>query len=77
METRPSILTLEGLSFTYPEGDSPVLRSVDLEVPTGQFATLCGPSGCGKTTLLRHLKSVLAPHGKREGRVLFDGTPLE
>lgn len=77
METRPSILTLEGLSFTYPEGDSPVLRSVDLEVPKGQFATLCGPSGCGKTTLLRHLKSVLAPHGKREGRVLFDGTPLE
>lgn len=71
------ILVLQGVSFTYPEGEVPVLRGVDLTIPKGQFVTLCGPSGCGKTTLLRHLKSVLTPHGRREGRILFDGVPLE
>ncbi|MFR2043897.1 MAG: hypothetical protein ACLS4A_13770 [Oscillospiraceae bacterium] len=30
---------------------------------------LCGKSGSGKTTLLRHLKTVLAPHGKRSGDI--------
>ena len=38
---------------------------------------LCGKSGSGKTTLLRHLKPVLAPHGKRSGEILFGGIPLE
>ena len=39
--------------------------------------TLCGPSGCGKTTLLRQLKTVLAPHGTRTGDILFEETPLD
>ena len=38
---------------------------------------LCGKSGSGKTTLLRHLKPVLAPHGKRSGQILFGGIPME
>ena len=38
---------------------------------------LCGKSGSGKTTLLRHLKPVLAPHGKRTGEILFGGVPME
>ena len=38
---------------------------------------LCGKSGSGKTTLLRHLKPVLAPHGKKNGTILFDGIPME
>ena len=38
---------------------------------------LCGKSGSGKTTLLRHLKSVLAPHGKHTGTILFNGVPME
>lgn len=37
---------------------------------------LCGASGCGKTTLLRQLKPVLTPHGKKEGDILFKGESL-
>jgi energy-coupling factor transport system ATP-binding protein len=38
---------------------------------------VCGQTGCGKSTLLRNLKSILAPHGKREGEILFYDRPIE
>ncbi|MEM5767137.1 MAG: ATP-binding cassette domain-containing protein, partial [Bacillota bacterium] len=55
--------TIKHLTFSYPEQESNALRDVNLSIDQGQFVTLCGPSGCGKTTLLKQLKSVLAPHG--------------
>jgi len=33
----------------------PVLRGLDLDIPTGQFLAVVGKSGCGKSTLLRLL----------------------
>ena len=38
---------------------------------------MAGPSACGKSTLLRQLKTVLAPHGRKEGTILFNGIPLD
>ncbi len=70
------LLTLCGLSFTYPEQAEPALRELSLTVEEGAFLVLCGPSGCGKSTLLRQLKPVMAPHGLREGEILFRGRPL-
>ena len=68
---------IQNLTFTYPEQEIPALRNVDLSLHPGDFAVLAGPSGCGKSTLLRQLKTVLAPHGNKEGTILFHGTPLE
>ena len=69
---------IENLSFAYPAaGEKLSLNEVSLQVEQGEYVVLCGKSGSGKTTLLRHLKPVLTPHGRRRGRVLFNGVPIE
>ncbi len=70
------IYTIKNLTFSYPQQEKKVLDNISFSIRKGQFIVLCGPSGCGKTTLLRQLKTVLAPHGKRSGEILFEGTPL-
>ncbi len=73
-----ALIAIEDLSFSYPTaGETLSLDHVSLQVNAGEYVALCGRSGSGKTTLLRHLKTVLTPHGRRSGRVLFDGVPLE
>lgn len=48
------VLTLSsiGKTFTSGDGDVPVLRGVDLVVPSGQSVAIVGRSGSGKTTML-------------------------
>lgn len=72
-----ALIALEELNFRYPEASALALDEVSLCLEAGDFVLIIGPSGCGKTTLLRSLKTVLAPYGKRGGRVLFDGRPLD
>ncbi|WP_438349657.1 ABC transporter ATP-binding protein [Paenibacillus sp. FA6] len=69
--------TIEELSFSYPGQETAVLSAINLTINSGEFITICGRSGCGKSTLLRHLKTILTPHGKRNGRISFNGQPIE
>ena len=71
------LASIQNLTFTYPEQSVPVLKDVSLSLRSGDFAVLAGPSGCGKSTLLRQLKTVLTPHGVREGRILLKGTTVD
>ena len=71
------ILSVQDLSFSYPEEEKKALRGISLRVEEGEFLLLCGPSGCGKTTFLRLLKRELAPHGQREGSICYAGVPEE
>ena len=68
---------VEALSFTYPNAAEPALKNVSFSVGTGDFVTICGLSGSGKSTLLRQLKPLISPHGKKEGRIFFEGQPIE
>ncbi|WP_199228838.1 ABC transporter ATP-binding protein [Sporanaerobacter acetigenes] len=71
------IYRIKDLSFTYPLMKTKALNNINLTINTGEFITICGKSGSGKSTLIRQLKTILTPHGAKEGEIYFFGQPLE
>ena len=71
------IVTVNNLTFCYPESKTPAIENLSLSVKDGEFLVLCGQSGCGKSTLLRQLKPQLSPHGIKRGEILFNGIPID
>lgn len=71
------IYQIKNLSFRYPGVEKPALNQLNLNVEQGTFVVICGKSGCGKTTLIRQMKTCLAPFGELNGEILFDKEPLE
>jgi phospholipid/cholesterol/gamma-HCH transport system ATP-binding protein len=65
------VIKIEDLRKSF--GAQPVLRGVDLEVPTGSITIIIGRSGGGKSVLLKHLIGLLHPDG---GRVLVDDVDI-
>jgi lactose/L-arabinose transport system ATP-binding protein len=51
-------------------GETDVLRDVNLEIASGEFAVFVGPSGCGKTTLLRMISGL---EEVTQGEIRLDG----
>ncbi len=49
-----SDLVFRGVAFDY-SAETPVIRGIDLEIPSGETIALMGPSGCGKSTLVQLL----------------------
>jgi len=68
---KASMLALESVAAGY--GDLLAIRSISLEVRTGECVALIGANGAGKTTTLRVI-SGLVP--LRAGRIVFDGHSL-
>jgi len=50
-----------------------ILKGIDLEIPTGQFAAIMGPSGSGKSTLLGLMAGLDSP---TSGQILLDGQDI-
>ncbi|MCM1295100.1 MAG: ABC transporter ATP-binding protein/permease [Muribaculaceae bacterium] len=50
----------DNVSFEYNQGD-PVLRNINLRVPSGKVCALVGPSGGGKTTMFNLLERFYEP----------------
>lgn len=67
---------VENLNFTYPQSAEKALCDVTIAINQGEFICVCGKSGCGKTTLLRLLKTTLAPFGETDGKIYFYGRGL-
>lgn len=73
---RDPVISMEGVSWTYPHADEASLHELDLTVHPGEFVALCGASGSGKSTALR-LMNGLIPHfhdnGSLQGTVSVAG----
>jgi ABC-type multidrug transport system ATPase subunit len=65
------MISLRNAGYSYRDGD-PVLRNINLEIPSG-LTLLLGPNGCGKSTLLKLIAGVERPD---TGSVEIDGRNL-
>ncbi|MCB0056847.1 MAG: ATP-binding cassette domain-containing protein, partial [Caldilineaceae bacterium] len=55
------------------DGETLVVKNLNLQIERGEFLTLLGPSGSGKTTTLMMLAGFeTATHGE----ILLDGRPI-
>jgi putative spermidine/putrescine transport system ATP-binding protein len=70
--SRDVIAAFRGVRKTY-DGETLVVRSLDLDIYRGEFLTLLGPSGSGKTTTLMMLAGFETPTA---GAVTLEGRDL-
>ncbi len=66
-------IEFKNIIFTYPGGNVPVLKGVNLIVQAGHNVAIVGPNGSGKTTLANLLPRFYDPDN---GQVLIDGTDI-
>lgn len=72
MKTDDAIVSFRGVRKTY-DGETLVVKALDLDIRRGEFLTLLGPSGSGKTTCLMMLAGFEFPTG---GEIRLDGELL-
>ena len=75
-ERRKTILELEDVSVTFPNGMR-ALKPSSLKFYRGEFAVLLGPSGSGKSTLLRCLNLLQEPTTGRVSSPWISGPASE
>jgi NitT/TauT family transport system ATP-binding protein len=56
-----SVVSISGMTKTFPKGNVTALQEIDLQIDAGEFVSLIGPSGCGKSTLLRIVGDLIQP----------------
>ena len=66
-------LTLNEVSFRYPDTTQDVLKKVSLKICAGESIGLIGASGSGKTTLVDLLLGLVEPY---EGRISYNGRQM-
>jgi len=67
-------LTVENVTFQYPENDRVILNKANLTVRKNTSVAFIGASGAGKTTLADLILGLFEP---QEGRIAVDGTDIK
>ncbi len=67
-------IVMKNLTFTYPDGELPVLQHLDLQIPAGETLAILGRTGSGKSSLADLLLRV---YDCERGMLLLDGRPIE
>ena len=77
-DVRDDIKTVQGeiefreLTFAYPDSP-PVLKNINLKIPSGATVAIVGPTGCGKTTLVNLLARI---YQAGRGTLFVDGVDI-
>ncbi len=66
-------LTIENLTFSYPNAETHVFNGLSLDLRVGEATALVGVNGAGKTTLVKLLARLYDPNN---GRILLDGIDI-
>jgi ATP-binding cassette, subfamily B, bacterial MsbA len=72
VEVSEGLVSIEGVSFSYPDGTL-ALENVSLTARRGELVALVGPNGAGKSTLLELLPRFRQP---THGRIVIDGQDI-
>lgn len=67
-------ISVEHVTFTYPQANSPVLEDASLVIPKNKSVAFIGPSGAGKTTLADLILGILEP---QRGMIVVDRTDIQ
>jgi ABC-type multidrug transport system fused ATPase/permease subunit len=67
-------ISLENITYTYPNTNKPALNEVDVSFTIGRLNTIAGASGSGKSTLADIVLGLLTPNS---GTLLIDGKKAE
>ena len=62
-------ISLENITFTYPNKEEPALNKLDMLIPANSVIGIVGPSGSGKSTLIDILLCLIEP---QEGHIKID-----
>lgn len=67
------LITLNNLTYTYPNASTSALKNINLEIKVGTSVGLVGSTGAGKTTLVDVILGLLKP---QEGEIYVDSYPV-
>jgi ATP-binding cassette subfamily B protein len=70
-------VSLEHVTYRYPDRDAPALDDVTLTFPMGSVIAVVGENGSGKSTLMKILSGLLLPHAGSVRWGEFDVSGLE
>ena len=68
------MMSVSGLTFTYPRASVPAVRDVSFDVKKGSILGFLGPSGAGKTTVQNIMIGLLPV---QHGSVMYEGKTLQ
>ncbi len=71
-ETPGAAVKFDGVQKSY-DGETLVVKDLNLDIRAGEFLTMLGPSGSGKTTCLMMLAGFEPP---THGEIFLDGQPI-
>ncbi|MGD9900523.1 MAG: thiol reductant ABC exporter subunit CydD, partial [Calditrichaceae bacterium] len=63
-------ISFRNISFSYDEGQRPVIKNLSFDINPGEKAAIVGPSGSGKSTIANLLLRFLSP---AQGSILYGG----